>query len=94
MASNTLFTQLVSEWFPIVYERYDEPGTVYDNHCHTDKVSFYVIEWSVTFTFEDGSTKTISTGQRFDVPPKVYHTALVWNQGCKYIIGQILKDDA
>ena len=94
MNSIELINILTAEWFPVVYERHDEPGVIYEKHCHKDKVSFYVIQWDVTFTFEDWTTKIVSSWERIDVPVKIYHTALVWPSWCDYVVGQMNEDDA
>lgn len=51
---------LQSEGFPIVYDWFDEPGTKYSSHIHKGKVSFYVVEGSVTFS--GGITKIVLEG--------------------------------
>jgi hypothetical protein len=53
---------LETEGFPIVYDWYDEPNTKYENHKHQGKVSFFVVEGSVTFS--GGINKTVSKGER------------------------------
>lgn len=90
--SDLLQEQLRKEGFPIVYEWTDEPGTVYENHHHEGKVSFYVTSGSVTFS--GGINKTVSTGERIDVPVSVDHTAIVGEYGCTYIVGQEIEGDA
>jgi predicted alpha/beta hydrolase family esterase len=77
--------------YPIVYEWNDEPNTEYDEHHHKGKVSFYVINGSVTFT--SGINQTVSQYQRIDVPVGVQHTATVGSEGCRYIVGQEIEDD-
>jgi mannose-6-phosphate isomerase-like protein (cupin superfamily) len=83
---------LKNEGYPIVYEWIDEPGTVYENHKHQGKVSFFVTEGSVTFS--GGINKTVSKGQRIDVPVGVEHSAVVGEKGCSYIVGQEIEGDA
>jgi hypothetical protein len=83
---------LETEGFPMVYEWYDKPGTVYENHAHQGKVSFYVIEGFVTFS--GGIQRTVSSGERFDVPVGVEHTAKVGEQGCQYVVGQEIESDS
>lgn len=94
MPHKHLLNQLSSEWFPVVYEWHDDAWKTYDRHCHQDKVTIYVTQWMVTFMFDDKTTKTISQWQRFDVPPKIFHTAIVWPTWCDYIVGQMTEDDA
>jgi quercetin dioxygenase-like cupin family protein len=84
--------QLQKEGFPIIYEWKDEPATVYEKHYHKGRVSFYVIDGSVTFS--GGIEKTISKGERVDVPIGVEHSAIVGENGCFYIVGQDIEGDA
>lgn len=83
---------LKSEGFPIVYDWFDEPGTEYPPHIHKGKVSFYVVEGSVTFS--GGIQKTVSEGERIDVPLNIEHSAIVGEKGCRYVVGQEIEDDA
>jgi hypothetical protein len=83
---------LETEGFPIIYEWHDKPGTVYENHAHQGKVSFYVLEGSVRLF--GGIQKVISTGERFDVPVEIEHSAIVLESGCEYIVGQEIEGDA
>ena len=84
--------KLVLENFPIIYEWSDEPNTVYEKHFHKGRVVFYVTRGSVTFS--GGIQKTVSTGERIDVPIGVIHTALVSPEGCDYVVGQDIEGDA
>ncbi len=84
--------KLISEHFPIVYEWSDDPNTVYDEHSHKGRVVFYVTKGSVAFS--GGIQKTISVGERIDVPVGVVHTALVGPEGCDYVVGQDIEGDA
>ncbi len=88
---NFLKKILETEGFPIVYEWHDKPGTVYENHTHQGKVSFYVIEGSVSFS--GGIQKVVSTGERFDVPVGIEHGAKVGENGCQYVVGQEIEGD-
>ena len=83
---------LQTEGFPIVYDWYDEPNTKYPPHKHQGKVSFYVLDGSVTFS--GGINQTVSKGDQIDVPPQVEHYALVSKNGCRYIVGQEIEGDA
>ncbi|GEM_PF-452262 len=80
------------ENFPIIYEWYDKPNTEYPEHQHEGKVSLYVLDGSVAFT--GGINETVSQYQRLDVPVGVKHTALVGSEGCRYIVGQEIENDA
>lgn len=78
--------------YPIVYEWQDAPNTIYPEHSHQGKVSLYVTHGSVTFF--GGIEKTVNAGERIDIPPKILHSAKVGNEGCSYIVGQEIKNDA
>lgn len=90
--SSLLKKNLETEGFPIVYDWYDEPGTKYPPHKHQGKVSFYVLDGSVTFS--GGIQQTVSKGERIDVPPNVEHSAAVGDKGCRYVVGQEIENDA
>jgi hypothetical protein len=90
--SKSLQELLKQEGFPIVYEWYDKPGTVYENHTHQGKVSFYIIDGSVSFS--GGIEKIVSIGERFDVLVGIEHSAKVGENGCQYVVGQEIEGDA
>jgi quercetin dioxygenase-like cupin family protein len=92
MNKEELKNKLTSEGFPVVYEWTDAPGTIYEDHAHQGKVSFYVTKGSVTFS--GGVTQTVFTGERIDVPVGVRHTAIVGSEGCEYVVGQEVEGDA
>lgn len=87
-----LLESILHTEYPIVYEWNDEPNAEYEEHQHEGKVSFYVLEGSVTFTSR--INQTVSQHQRIDVPVGVKHTATVGPDGCRYIVGQEIEDDA
>lgn len=93
MDSQQWKNMLALEGFPIVYEWHDNPYTIYPLHSHQGKVSFYVVHWSVTFDF-NGVEETVVSGERFDVPVNIEHSAIVWPEGCDYIVWQMYEDDA
>ncbi len=92
MDKEALKKKLQEEGFPIVYEWHDEPGFMYDEHEHQDKVAFYVTAGGLTFDF-GGEKKTLPAGDRFDVPPKTRHSAIVGPEGCDYVVGQMNEQD-
>lgn len=85
---------LKREHFPIVYQWKDKPNTTYSKHMHKGRVTLYITEGSVHFYFENGTQKELYKGERFDVPPHIFHTAEVGKEGCSYVIGQETEDDA
>jgi hypothetical protein len=44
-----------SKGFPFVYEWEDDPGTVYGEHFHRDKMALYTLSGSVEFYFFETS---------------------------------------
>jgi len=90
--SKSLQELLKQEGFPIVYEWYDKPGTVYENHTHQGKVSCYIIDGSVSFS--GGIERIVSIGERFDVLVGIEHSAKVGENGCQYVVGQEIEGDA
>jgi quercetin dioxygenase-like cupin family protein len=94
MGKQILIAQLKKEGFLIVYEWHDEPGTIYESHSHKGAVSFYVTKGSVHFEFADGKKVSVKEGDRMNVPIGVAHTAIVGEEGCDYIVGQMIEGDA
>jgi quercetin dioxygenase-like cupin family protein len=92
MDSQDFKQQLKDEGFAHVYEWTDSPGTVYPEHAHKGKVSFYIVEGSVTFS--GGINKTVSVGERFDVPIGVPHSAIVGQEGCVFVVGEEIEGDS
>jgi quercetin dioxygenase-like cupin family protein len=84
---------LEKEGFRYVYEWQDKPGTVYPEHSHRDKVAIFITEGLVDLTIA-GTTRTLRTGDRFDVPPGVPHTAKVGPYGCQYVVGEMVEGDS
>jgi quercetin dioxygenase-like cupin family protein len=91
MNKEKLKQQLISEGFPEVYEWKDEAGTEYPEHAHKGRVALYITKGSITFY--GGIEKTISVGERFDVPVGVVHSAIVGPEGCEYVVGEEIEGD-
>lgn len=87
-----LLNQLKQEGFTNVYEWTDKPNSEYQEHSHKGKVSLYVIRGAVTFF--GGINKTLNTGERFDVPIGVKHSAIVGPEGCDWVVGEMIKGDS
>lgn len=83
---------LESEGFKNVYSWHDEPGTQYNSHAHKGKVSMFITQGSVTFNL-NGSKHVVKSGERFDVPVGVEHTAEVGPNGCDYVVGEMIPGD-
>lgn len=91
--SERCIATLEKEGFPYVYEWQDKPGTVYAEHSHQDKVTLFITEGSIELAIR-GETKQLKTGDRFDVPPGVPHSAVVGPQGCQYVVGEMIDGDS
>lgn len=84
---------LEKEGFPYVYEWKDEPGTIYPEHLHQDKVVMYITEGSIELKIGD-RTHLLKAGERFDVPPQVLHSGVVGPLGCQYVVGEMIDGDS
>jgi mannose-6-phosphate isomerase-like protein (cupin superfamily) len=84
---------LEKEGFPYIYEWSDSPNTVYETHSHQDKVTLFVTEGTITFTFA-GETKQLRAGDRINVPPRIPHSALVGPAGCQLVVGEMIDGDS
>lgn len=85
---------LKSEGFKYIYEWHDEPNTTYPPHAHKGKVALFIQKGDVTFHFSNMTTKTVSDGNRFDVPIGLEHSAVVGLHGCDYIVGEMIEGDS
>ncbi len=85
--SERFIRTLESEGFASVYEHQDKPGTVYEPHSHTGKVSLYVTDGSITFDI-DGEKKEVVANERFNVPVGVEHSDVVGPEGWIVIVGE------
>jgi quercetin dioxygenase-like cupin family protein len=85
---------LKSEGFVHVYEWHDEPGTKYPVHSHKGKVALFIEKGDVTFNFSDNTTHVVKSGERFDVPIGLEHSATVGSNGCDYIVGEMIEGDS
>ncbi|HEY5220626.1 MAG TPA: cupin domain-containing protein [Candidatus Paceibacterota bacterium] len=93
MNVDSLKKQLEGEGFKHIYEWKDKPETPYVKHRHQDKVTLYILDGAITF-YIDGKTIELKKGDRFDVPPKKDHVALVGPEGCSYLVGEMIEGDS
>lgn len=84
---------LEKEGFTSVYEWSDEPGVVYDEHQHQDRVTIFITEGSLAIEI-NGEIKNLLPGDRFDVPPQVPHRGVVGPSGCQYVVGEMTPGDS
>ncbi len=86
-------TEELKKDFLYVYEWADKPNTVYPEHSHKGKVSFFVLNGNI-LAVVDGVHMTIRKGQRFDVLPGVLHSGRAGIEGCVLLVGKEIKGDA
>ena len=91
--SETFRQKLENEGFSHVYEWTDKPGTVYQEHMHQDKVTLIVTDGSIEMHIAS-KIFTLKQGDRYDVPPKTKHTAVVGSHGCSFVVGEMIKGDS
>lgn len=91
--SERYIQKLESEGFAHVYEWQDPAGTVYPEHVHKGKVSFFITDGSISITI-DGETKEIKANERYNVPPDVSHSVVVGPEGWIVIIGEEIEGDS
>lgn len=84
---------LEQEGFKHIYEWHDDAGVIYPKHAHKDKVTIFITAGSVKLDFS-GEEKVVSTGERFDVPVGVEHSAVVGIDGCDYVVGEMIEGDS
>lgn len=92
MNKEELKSKLVSEGFSNVYEWKDDPGTRYESHSHKGKVTLFIVSGSVTFY--GNINKVLSSGDCFEVPVGVEHSAIVGPEGCEYVVGEEIDGDS
>lgn len=85
---------LVNEGFKHIFEWEDAPNTTYEEHAHQDRVTMFIFNGGVTFTFEDGEVKSLQVGDRYDVTPQRKHAAMVGPEGCVYMVGEMIDGDS
>jgi quercetin dioxygenase-like cupin family protein len=81
------------EGYDSVSEWQDEPGKAYPKHSHDYKSSILVTDGSITFDIT-GQKKTLSPGQRLDIPAGDLHSAQVGENGVIYIFGEMIEKDS
>ena len=91
--SERYIQKLESEGFANVYEWQDSAGTVYPEHAHQGRVSFFVTDGSIVVTI-NGETKEVKANERYNVPPTVPHSVVVGPEGWIVIIGEEIEGDS
>lgn len=84
---------LEKEGWPHIYEWSDSPGAVYPEHSHQDKVVIFITEGSLSMRMQ-GETKELKAGDRLNIPPDTLHSATVGQQGCQFVVGEMVAGDS
>lgn len=93
MNTNELKKKLAEEGFSHIFEWHDEPGTEYPAHAHRGAVSMYILKGGLTFWF-GREERILKEGDRFDVPIGKEHTARVGEEGCTFLVGEMIEGDS
>lgn len=91
--SERYIQQLESEGYVSVYEWQDPPGTVYEEHEHEGKVTVWLTDGSIVFDI-GGKKVELNAGDRYDVPSKTKHSAVVGPDGWIVIVGEEIEGDS
>lgn len=81
------------EGFLHIYEWRDEPGVEYPAHAHNGAVSMYILDGGLTLRFGE-ELVILKQGERFDVPVGKEHVAKVGEEGCTFLVGEMIEGDA
>lgn len=84
---------LEKEEWPHIYEWQDKPGAIYQEHSHQGRVVIFITEGLINLTI-NGVTHLLKAGDRFDVPPRTSHTAIVGPGGCQFVVGEEIDGDS
>ncbi|KAJ6009514.1 hypothetical protein N7522_004530 [Penicillium canescens] len=92
---------LVTEWgFKHVFTWSDGSGAHYSPHSHGGLTTHLIRRGSFTITYPDDNAKlhhgevkkeTFGVGERIDVPAGKVHEVWIGDQGCEYVIGELLE---
>ncbi len=83
---------LEKEGFSYVYEGSCLPGATYSDLVSQEKVTLFVTEGSVE-TSINSQTKTLKVGDRFNIQPHNPLFIVVGQNGCQYVIGEMIEGD-
>jgi quercetin dioxygenase-like cupin family protein len=93
MDKELLKQKLADEGLPHIYEWHDEPGTDYPSHAHKGAVAMYILDGGLTFWFGE-EIVVLKEGDRFDVPVGKEHMAKVGENGCTFLVGEMIEGDS
>ena len=78
---------LASEGYVDINEWHDAPGVIYPPHKH-DGSTAHVVVAGTLFVRIGEEEKEYRSGDRFDIPAHVMHSARMGSEGCTYIFGE------
>jgi quercetin dioxygenase-like cupin family protein len=78
---------LENEGFITVAVHADAPETVHADHTHERKTTHIVLDGSMTVVMQ-GTSVEYRAGDRFDVPAGMVHSAMVGQDGCRYVFAE------
>jgi len=87
MSEDEAIQTLKDQDFAHVYAHEDGARVKYEPHSHDTKTSHIVVRGDMTLVVE-GRTVELQPGDRFDIPAHAVHSAVMGNEGCRYIIGE------
>jgi hypothetical protein len=79
--------RLRKEGYTGLFIHEDVPGEHYPDHTHPTDTTHIILAGSITGSTA-GTRKTYKAGDRWDVPAKTIHSALVGPRGCRFLIGR------
>ncbi len=79
--------------YKFVYVWEDSPKTIYKRHKHEGKSSIYILQGEVKMTFENNESILLRKGELLEVPQNIFHTAIVGQDGCTFLVGQEKEDN-
>ncbi len=85
--------KLQSAGFKHIFDWRDAPRTIYPEHAHRDKVALCIVRGSLDMNIA-GEQKTFKAGDYCDIPPGVKHTAKVGDEGCTFVVGEMIDGDS
>lgn len=91
--SERCIATLEKEGWLHIYEWQDKPGVVYEEHSHQGRVVIFVTEGSLEIKIGN-QVKLLRAGDRFDVPVKTPHSAVVGEKGAQYVVGEEIEGDS
>ncbi len=87
------YIQQLEKEYPFVYEWSDPAGTKYEEHEHQGRTTIWLTDGSIEMNIQGESLK-LRAGDRYDVPPRTKHTAVVGPEGWHVVVGEEIEGDS